>query len=318
MRQLLGEEVLVDRADSQIQEPSAVERFAESDRWKEVLGEPPHKAIKRFVSDGMLVSADLSGLLSYKFKLIDLKPLLKERGLPVSGRKDNLIARLVEADPKGMKKAVAGLVAFECSDRGREIANQYLITEKEKRETVERKVFEQLQKGKFKEASTLVASYEAEQVFPRVMGIDWKHYDPQADVDLLKTIFTAKPKILAPLDKHHLAALRPVSGMQLLWGSPTAQKWIPPGLDTGLAMDNDTAARMLWFYAVHRRDLEQWRQGGLGIKTAIIRTAGDYSTCEPCQKLAGKRYKLSEVPELPYEKCTSERGCRCMLIPDRA
>jgi hypothetical protein len=43
----------------------------------------------------------------------------------------------------------------------------------------------------------------------------------------------------------------------------------------------------------------------------IISCANDSLVCPACKKLSGKRFKISEVPELPYEQCTSEMGCRC-------
>lgn len=48
--------------------------------------------------------------------------MLKERGLPSSGRKANLIQRLVEADRKGMEKSTKEYEVLVCTDNGRAIA----------------------------------------------------------------------------------------------------------------------------------------------------------------------------------------------------
>jgi hypothetical protein len=75
-------------------------------------------------------------------------------------------------------------------------------------------------------------------------------------------------------------------------------------------MDNDTAARMIEFHAHYQRDIARYR--AWGVKTVEILATDD--SCAACKKLAKKKYKIDQVPELPYEKCTSEIGCRCTTV----
>lgn len=292
--------------------PRTVDDFAESDAWKTALGENPKQAIKRFLDEDMLVQADLSAQLDYKFKAAELKDIAKKRGLTVSGRKGDLIQRLIQADSEGMKRAVSGLTVLLCSEDGRGIAEQYLANEKAKRRKVEQQVMECLRQRKFKDASVAVASYEAEQVFPRGIGIDWKHHNPAHDIAMLNAIFGSKPKILARLNDSQSDALRLVAGMMYLWGTNQGKEWLPPDFETDLAMDNDAAARMFLFHATHRVNIANYKQSGV-VKQVEILAAQD--SCDACKKISGKRFKLSEVPELPYEHCTHEMGCRCTLLP---
>jgi hypothetical protein len=296
----------------------AAQDFAKADYWRDALEEPPQRAIKRFMDEGILVSPSLSEHLAYKYKVSALQVMLKQRGLPVSGRKVELISRLVEADPGGMEKAVADLTVLQCSDRGREIASQYLTSEKEKRATAEQEVLVALQKSEFREAGLLVSSYQAKQVFPPGMVIGgsvvdyWKNYDPSRDVEVLKGIFGARPKTLALLDQGKLESLRLVAGMIYLWGPNETDAWLLSGLETGLAIDGRTAARMLISYATNQVELEEFRRIDL-YESYEIRTCNDEHVCAACRELAAKKYKLSDVPELPYEQCTNEKGCRCSL-----
>ena len=293
--------------------------FAKADYWKEALGETPQRAIERLGREGVLVTAGLSEQLAYKYKVTELRDMLKQRGIPVSGRKDDLISRLVEADPGGMKKAVAGLTLLKCSERGREIASLYLASKENEREATERKVLEALQNGKFREASLLISSYEAAQVFSRGLGIDWKNYDSGRDVAMLTLIFRSKPKILARLDQRKLEPLRLAAGMKHLWGTGKAGAWLPADFETGLAMDNESAARMFMFFAAHQRDMKQYRELSKAGREYVVEidTTDDQYRCEACRKLAGKSFRLNEVPELPYAECTSEMGCRCMALAKR-
>ena len=292
--------------------PRKVEDFAKSDDWEAALREAPQKTIKRFAEEGMIEPASLAGLLDYKYKVSDLKKMLKQRGLPVSGRKADLIARLVQADPKGMRKATHGLAVLLCSEQGRVIAEQHLAREEEKRARVEHQVLSALQERKFREASQLVSSFEAEQVFPRGLNIDWKNYDPTHDVAMLETMFRSKLKVLARLSGEQLDQLRVAAGMMHLWGNNKAREWLPPGFETRLTMDNDAVARMIVSHASHQINMAQYRKAG--VKTVEIRTANDRLVCHACRELAKKEYKLNQVPELPYEECTSEMGCRCWTV----
>src|SRR5215510_9014702 len=63
--------------------------------------------IQLFLDDGLLKLVDLAGRLNYKLKASDLKRLLKERSLAVSGGKEVLIARLIQANEEDMKRIVA-------------------------------------------------------------------------------------------------------------------------------------------------------------------------------------------------------------------
>ena len=184
------------KSDSRIE---AFGDLAKLDTWKSVLGESPSSAIKRFVDEGMLGQADIGAQLDYKFKATELKAMLKQRGLPVSGRKEDLINRLLQADVENMKRAVAGLKVFLCSERGREMAEQFLLAEKAKRANLEEQALGYLKQRKFKEASQTVAAYEAKQVFPRGMGVDWKNHNPSRDIEMLRFIFDGRPKILFAL-----------------------------------------------------------------------------------------------------------------------
>jgi hypothetical protein len=83
-----------------------------------VLGEHPKKAIKRFLDEGILIEADLPKLLNYKFIISQLKTMCKDKKLPVSGKKAELISRLIQADEKGMLQEVEGLKLLCCSEIG--------------------------------------------------------------------------------------------------------------------------------------------------------------------------------------------------------
>lgn len=289
--------------------PRKPDDFA-NDIWEDVLGELPKHAIERFAAEGLVVDADLIGTLSCKYWGAELKDMLRQRGLPESGRKDAMIQRLVDADPDNMKKIAAGIAVLVCTQNGKELADEYLTAEKEKRGRVEQQTMEYIRKRDFKRASLTVTAYELEQVFPRAM-VDWEHHNPDREIGLLNTIFGSKPKILAKLGNDKLEDLRIGAAMHVLWGKDKTKEWLPPNFETGLSIDVETAARMFFFYALHQATLKQFRESGF-VDVEIKYYYPD--SCDACKNLAKRKYKLDEVPELPNEHCTNEMGCRCLVM----
>ena len=299
---------------SKFLQPRTIEDFTKADSWNEVLKESPQQAIKRFIDDGALIRADLGEHLSYKFKVTELKNMLKQRGLPVSGRKDEMIGRLVQADPEGMKKAIEGLNVIHCSGQGSRLAESYLDSEKEKRAKVEQQVMDAIKRRAFQEASRLVASFEAEQVFPRGLNIDWKNDNSSRDVTILNNIFASLPKQLGNLRPELVEQFRVAAGMVHLWGTSHGKEWVTTNETTGLTFDSDAIIRMLVSYGLYSHEIADYKK--IGVKKVEILTCNDSDVCDACQKLASRTYRLSEVPEMPYEKCTCESGCRCGIAPD--
>jgi hypothetical protein len=101
--------------------------------------------------------------------------------------------------------------------------------------------------------------------------------------------------------------------MMILWGVNSAKKWLPTDLSLNLPFDNDTAARMVSFHALHNSHIAEYKKNRDVIKAVEILASPD--SCDECKKFAGKRYSLDNVPELPHEKCTHKHGCRCTTVP---
>lgn len=287
--------------------PKALEDFSESDAWRAALGETPGKAIERFLGEGIIQRAGVAECLAYEYRVSDLKSMLKKRGLPVSGLKRELIARLVKADAEGMEGVVSGAAVFQCSGLGRTIAEDYLARDQEQQCEIEQQVLDALRRRKFKESSRLVASFDAERVFPRK-----GQHELTRDMAMLKTIFASVPEALSLLTDDRLEQLRIAAGMMFLWGTNKAKKWLPSDFETGLDISSDATARMLVFHASNQRALANYRRSEV-VKGVEIIVAED--ACEACRKLADKTYKFNEVPLLPHVKCTHEKGCRCTYAP---
>lgn len=291
--------------------PQEVDRLAQDESWKRALGEEPVKAIERFIVQGLLEPLEVSELLGRRYKVSDLKEMLRQRGLTLSGPKEEMISRLIAADPEGMKASVSGLTVLRCSSQGREFAHEYLAREQAKRHQLEQHMISDLRRRKFREAVMRMASYEAEQVFPRGMGIDWKHYNPSRDVEFLRVVFQAKPKRLAHLTAAQLENVRIAVGMRvLIWNVGQAIEWLKANRPVELNVPCKVAILDLETCANFEFEIAHLR--GLGCKSVKISTCNDDHVCKGCRELSRNVYSIDRVPALPYERCTSE-VCRCAV-----
>jgi len=93
--------------------------------WQQGLGEEPEQAVRRLLMAGALVHDYPGPHLARRFTVPQLRDALRERGLLVGGRKEELIARLLEADADGMRETVADVVLLRCSDHGRQVLQRY-------------------------------------------------------------------------------------------------------------------------------------------------------------------------------------------------
>lgn len=268
---------------------------------------------RNFLEDGVIERPVPAELLDYKYRLSDLKTMLRNRGLPVSGRKKELIDRLVAADSDGIKSIVSTLDLLQCFQMGRSIAETFLLREEETRIRVEEQVQEKLTERTFRDAVLLVSSFESDQVFSLGLNVDWKNYDPAANLAMLESMFSRKPKILASINDEQFEKLRIAAAMMHLWGTDRLRLkgWLPD-FDKSSRLDTLSAARMVIFDAKHQRTMSLYKAAG--VKRVEISSIEDLSLCDNCAELAGRTYELQEVPDLPYELCTSDMGCRCMAI----
>ena len=277
-----------------------------------MLRENPLKAIARFLNEGVLELADLPELVDYSYKVSDLKNMLQKRELKISGRKVELIQRIIANDPEEMARLTKDLKLYRCTPEGIELAECYLENEKSKRVDAERESLYFLEKRDFTKAVRVMIGYEASQVFPRGIGIDWHNYDSESDLILLKTIFETTPSILKNVRQSQLHHLRLAAGMMQLWGTNRVQKWLPDNFELNIHISSYAACRMLVFHASYLRNLEEYKK--LGIKVVEILGVGNESSCFECRKISGGKYKLNELPELPYAQCTCKMGCRCTTV----
>ena len=145
---------------------------------------------------------------------------------------------------------------------------------------------------------------------PRSVDSRWQQYNLATDFAVLKAIFQGRPGILAGLRWDQLECLQLAAAMMHLCGSEECQAWLPPGFETPLRIDNNAAARMILFSAYHRCSVASFLASGVETVGIQVRP----NPCPDCATIAQQTYRISEVPELPHDRCTHELGCRCIMV----
>lgn len=264
------------------------------------------------IETGLLKPAPLEAKLDSTYKATELKAMLKERGLPVSGKKFDCITRLVLSHKTEMESAVAHITAYVCTEAGQVLAKSYIDREEERERSAKARSFQLLCAGKLRDAGLVVAEFECEQVFRRGIGVDWSEQPSAESIKKIKAIREARPSILKNVSDKDWEGLQQAAAMMDLWAERSGSEWLPEGFIGASNLDAETAIRMVMFAGGHCATLAQLRESE--ITKVEISGCGEES-CPTCKKMNGRKYRVSQVPELPHPDCTHEMGCRCMILP---
>jgi hypothetical protein len=295
----------------------AADDFTRDDLWQSVLNQSPEQAIKQFLDTGAIRATTIDELLDYKFKAGELRRQLQSRQLSESGTKTQLIERIMSADPAWVQQATAGLAVYTCTDGGRALAESYLEQEKQQRTSAQQKALEALGQREYADAARIVYAFEAEQVFPRGMGVDWSHHETTQDEIALQAIFSCSLKALQALSAEQLEQVRLNAGIRWLFSYSYDDYPLPNELSDELLDDGFRLTSSLISNAHYHTVIKACRKSQALMPQVrhevVYATCNDHLVCDECRKLAERTWTPDEAPELPYEKCTSdsESGCRC-------
>ena len=297
-------------------DPEQIPPDAWQDFWAHKLGVPFQQASRALFDEGQLCEAGPEAKLEASHSLAELKTFARKLKLKVSGRKDELAARLVDSGDPELLAQIGKVTVWTCSDEARQIVEAYREDKKASLHQARLATLGLLRSKKLQEACELVCQYEQAQFFPRGLGVDWFTAD-KAMHQSLKAVFAAQPKFHKRRFGAVTSELRERAAMSILWGTS----------DLGSIFPRDEAveqaelfSRMLEFHASYLRNMKQFRalaSDGGALQCEIIGTDGQNTTCAACLNDNGKTYPLGEVPELPHEYCECAMGCRCTVIVRR-
>jgi len=266
------------------------------------------EVIRRFRDRGLLVPGSLADHLSAGHSVKGLKELCRSHGLKVSGTREVLVARLVEAIPDPVTELVAGRTVLRCSPEAQKLAEDFTAENEARRVAAEAEARQALVARDFRRAFRTVALFEASQPFPRWMGIDSSHPSPEPDLVAFSAVFERWPRLLAFVPEDSRDAFRIAAAETYLWGRarPLRGSCLP---DVKGPLNAEVTCRMLVAFVETERMLHGLRESG----TTLVVVCRDGS-CAGCQE-GPSIVALRSVPEIPRPECTNPEGCRCCLRP---
>ena len=283
------------------QEPKWIEA---DPRWREVLGQDTAEAVRRFRERGLLVPGSPADLLSAGRSVKELKELCRAHGLKVSGTREELVPRLMQGIPDLIPGLIAGKAVLRCSPEAARLAEEEASQNDLKKAAAEEEVRAALAVRDFSRAARAMVQFEAGQVIPRGMGIDWTNYDAEAAA--LSVMFNRWPRLLAFVPEESRGDLRLAAGEMYLWAlsRPNARSFVP---ELEGPLKGDVACRMLVAFALTEKLLTELRSIGQK-RVVFIRKGG----CAGCMSGPGI-VPINSAPEIPRPECTNPEGCRCCL-----
>lgn len=296
--------------------PEQIPPEAWQDFWAHKLGMPFKQATKALFAEGLLREASPAAKLAGSRNLSELKALAKKMGLKVSGRKDELAARLLENADPDLLGELARTKMWVLSDTARMIVEENREYKKAQLRETRVETLELLRRKKLKEACELVGEYEQAQFYPRGIGVDWSTVD-KAMYQSLKTVFAAQPKFHKRRFGKVSSELRERAAMSVLWGTSEFGDIFQKSELPEQSEQVELFSRMLGCHAGYLRELRQMKKlasDGFDLQCEILVVEDQNTTCEACLSDASKVYRLEDVPELPHEYCECAIGCRCNLV----
>lgn len=264
--------------------------------WSRTLKRPYRAAINNLVKRGMLAEAPVEARLNLGLRVADLKPILKQRELKVSGKKADLIARLLENAPEDASRLAQQVIACACTPAGAELAHQYQHQVAGRQREAEEQVRSALRRGNVKKASRMVHSFAESLPMPMRWGLGGIETDPTEATALLAV--AAVPGFSAD----EVERLRFQATEDALWGRTC-----------DVPEEFEAVVYKTTFGARNEADLEQYQSWRVD-KVDILATD---DSCPSCKELeANGPYPADTVPALPNPDCAHHIGwCRCTYLP---
>lgn len=270
---------------------------------RQTIGEDTESAIDRFIRDGVLIPSTIEETLECIFQAAQLRKLLQERNLKLTGSKSELVERLVLSDRSGMEKIAQKGRVMKCSSTALELLSEHEKKKQLALDSAKKQSFNALKSNDPPNAYKIYATYQKAYVTPTFESNSYQ-------VEELMNVLNSQPKILSAVSKENLMLLKAIAGMHLLWQDESLVSLSSSNNLSGLRNDR-IAINYILAHTRITEGIERYKEYAKQVKIEF--DSGDIDSCELCQALNGKVFDIDKVPELPMIGCTSDTGCKCHI-----
>lgn len=155
------------------------------DHWDSVLGEPANYVISKCFEDGLLEHPSPENSISKSFKVDEIKKICNEHGVSTSGRKSELISRLIDAAPDWAFSVSGCKEWFVLSDAGKKLL--IVVSDELGKESgkLEASLLSLIRNGKYADAFSAWNDWDRGNAFPSSID-DYPGSRPYSTVDFEK------------------------------------------------------------------------------------------------------------------------------------
>lgn len=278
---------------SNFRDPYEIDNQYWEENWSRVLRRPCQEAVSDLIKHNLLRPADQRDKLRRNLRVGDIKQILKEHGLKVSGNKDELLNRFMQELPEEATKIAATIGdMYVCTQNGLQKAAEYMNKIAAKRGIAEDEVKALVSQGNLERASEVIRQFYRSLPGPMAGS------DPNiGEATLIMAIKSVPGYSKEEVQKNKVDA---VAGV--LWGGPIQgpEQFID---FITIKVEKQRSREQLKGYA--REEF---------IKYVEILCCDD--SCPVCKAVANKKYLIKDAPLIPIDGCQHEMGCRCCYTPE--
>ncbi len=300
---------------------SDIDYYGSNQSWKDALETDPFTLIEKLKTAGLVTPLTpkyhAKIMLDAFTTVAQLKEALEKTGAKKTGKKSDLIDRLIESDEDVTTKLIPEEACWGTTEKGAEIVDNYRLKKKAEKEDLEDKLLAFILDKMHSQAAQLRAEYNSRQVFPPGLGCDWNDWNIQRDANILNAVRELTPDVFTGMSSADLGPARITASLQHLYGAHVSERLRNKILSSVPIITDEKMnrlefqARQLLNFAYGKTNLEEWK--AMSFAFIKISCSGEDS-CTACRQISLNNYPIAQAPELPLKDCTETRGCRCCYV----
>ena len=305
-----------------------------TDTWTSLLGRSLDDCVSAFMDDGLIEEASLEKKIGYKFRVADLKPLLRGCGGKVSGRKEDLIQNLLGTMPcDALAHLVADTRLYYATLSGEKRIREFIANQQSTKERVEAAVLGALVKGCFQQAVATLAEYRSHQAFPdEPRSIEEASFLAGSPCDDLSLTDPERKEVAAVMGLSCLLGENPAACAHRIlartggnFSCPSLEQFAKENLQ-GVAshvfadsdLTNLAPQELVWVYVqtyfskAHQASILKSFRESSSVEWVEVLVGEGNPPCKICNA-AQLRYRIPELEGDP--KLPRHWGCNCLYVP---
>lgn len=277
-----------------------------------------NQTLQNLIKDGLLRRMTPEEIIAEDYKITELKEECKKRGLKVSGKKADLVARLLEADSDLLKSYEKRDDLWICTALGVVMVEDFYKQQEQMEKDLRTLVFAFFDNKRFKDAANAVEQIRSRRIFP-----DWfttsDKIEPEISLDHeekeVEIIWNETPKVLRKIKSSFVDKARYWISYDILRGTNHIREFEKEPTDIeGVSIGQVMQALMI--YASGKMQLSEWQKIRIFKGVRIEGLPSETVLCPECQKLTGKIYDFKKAPVIPNEKCRNASPCPLCYVAD--